>query len=152
MVETENQSPLGGTPTAGQRWLGIVLSAVIALFGFAILAVVGYVVVSRGTFISAAIWLAAVGGILLLTGCWFIYRAVYTAPTGASHRARLAFAWLLTIVFAAIVIEGLLTPAEQPGIWRPAAYLAIAIGWLVGELRARKLRSQSQGTIGDGTL
>jgi hypothetical protein len=142
MATNVDGSTLGRKPTSWERWLGIVLSAAIALLGFAILALVGYLIWRDRNLGSTIATMAAAGAFLLAIGCWFLYRAAFTVAAEASHGTRLAFAWAATIVSAATTIGTLLTPGARRNLFQAGAFLAIALGWLLGELRAKKTRNR----------
>ena len=103
---------LNRAPTPAERWLGILLSALISIVCLGIFVVL-LIVLSGSTRGRVGMLAgAAFFGLLGWAGLFFFYRAVFTKPGYSSPRAQRMFAicaflvWAITIVGAALRFVG----------------------------------------------
>lgn len=112
-VEPVDKYRLDRVPTRGERWLGIVLSGLLAVV---FLTSAAFVLTKlptagadrRGVIIGAAI-LAAIG----LIAVFLLYRIAFTRPEAASPRANRTLATVMGAVAALAVVGTLVFPAQR---------------------------------------
>jgi hypothetical protein len=108
---------LNRVPTTAERWLGILLSALISILCLGLFVLLLLVLNSSTTGHIGTLAGAAFFGLLGCAGLFFFYRAVFTKPGYSSSRARRIFAicvflvWAITIVGAALRFVVHLGPA-----------------------------------------
>jgi hypothetical protein len=111
-VEPVDKNSLDRVPTRGERWVGVILTGLLALVflpsaAFVLTKLAGAGSERRGLVIFAAV-LAAIGVI----GVFLFYRIAFTRPQAASIRAHRIYAIVAVVVTGLMVVGAFLLPAN----------------------------------------
>jgi predicted membrane channel-forming protein YqfA (hemolysin III family) len=126
-MQPTDRNRLDRAPTRGERWVGLILSALLALIflpsaAFVFTWVMGTKSDRLGITIFASV-LTALG----LVGAFLFYRIAFTTPQAASVRAHRIYAVVAVIVTATMVAVAIVIPAT-------AAQTATSVSLLFGSL------------------
>jgi uncharacterized membrane-anchored protein len=128
-------------PTTGERWIGIVLSALIALVFVPATIVVLLAWGNARSDRSGLLAIAAVFGVLGGAGLFLFYRVAFTKPRAASARANHVFAYFAVAVSVLMAVLFLATSASVAQRVSAVSLAVAAVGYLVAA-RRRSLGSR----------
>jgi len=128
-------------PTTGERWVGIVLSALIAIVFLPASVLVLFLAWNATTARFGGLVMASVFGLLGGVGAFLFYRFAFTKPRAASPRANEFFAYVAVIVGALMVGIPLFASSSVMQRVTAVSALIVAVGYVVA---ARK-RSVGSG-------
>jgi hypothetical protein len=112
MLDTD-RNRIDRVPTRGERWLGVTLSALLAVVFLpgSIFFLVKTLQRDEGR--GPGFVLAAVAGLIGIIGAFFLYRFCFTEGHAASARAQRIFGWLAVVVTALLTIQTVIRQAAQ---------------------------------------
>ncbi len=138
---------LDRVPKPWERWLGIVLSAVIAVLCLPL--AVGLLLMARSGELSLSlIGASTLLGVLGLAGLWFLYRLAFTNPASASPQAQITFAWIAVVVCLLLVLAALVRPMRGADLLRALALLCVAATYLSAvKVNIRRSAARENGAL-----
>ena len=123
-------------PTKGERWVGIVLSALIAVVFLSASILILFLAWSATIDRFGLLVMAAVFGTIGGVGSFLFYRMVFTEPRAASKRANQFFAYFAVVVGALMVVISFVAPASGAQRVTAAFVMFSAVGYVVAARRS----------------
>ena len=127
-LEKIDRNRLDRLPTRGERWVGVILSALMAVV-FLPLAVIAVNVLLRdgqNDHLRRDLVMAIVFALLSAAGCFFFYRMAFTKPKALPWKANRIYAQVFVAIMAPLSVLSLITPA--PMSVRAGLFLMLCVG------------------------
>ena len=149
-MQQADRNRLDRIPTRGERWVGIILSALL---------VAAFIPASIFVFLRAPnaqehqmglTIFASVLALIGMVGAFFLFRIAFTKPEAASARAYQIYAKVGVVVTALLVVVSVARPAPISQVLTSLALLFAALGMLANARRNRvatKRRRTEDGAL-----
>jgi hypothetical protein len=100
-------------PTPGERWVGIILSALMAVVFLPLTVVTVHMLLGEGQndHLRRNLVMAIVFALLGAAGCFFFYRMAFTKPKALSSKANRIYAWIFVGIIVPLCVLSLIFPA-----------------------------------------
>jgi len=129
-MQQADRNRIDRLPTTGERWVGIVLSALIAIVCLAACILVLFIRVNATSDGTSSLILATILGLLGGVGSFLFYRIAFTTPRAASPQANQIFAYVAVAVAILMTAIFIATPTPIPQRFMAVSLLVAALGYL----------------------
>lgn len=141
-MRTAERNRIDRLPTRGERWTGIILSALLALLFLPAAVFVSVIAIQNGSLHVRDVLVITVLGSIGVLGASFFYRFCFTEPRAASHRAQHIYAWVAVIVGVSLAVLMMVRPTTPGQAFLSLALLVSAVGTLASSRILKATRAK----------